>query len=191
MSPEKDNHVKKPCCDLADEKAALVCSAEGPYPACEDVEPCPEAVLLLLEDYASAKAELSAATTYMYQSALLRECYPKVSEALHCIGLVEMDHIGLLAALIVKLGGDPQYDSYDNAQRKYVYWSGAYADDAKLVLDMLYRDIAGEEYAIAQYEYHAKVIPIPCVKALLLRIAEDEKVHLCILKRLAHILQPC
>lgn len=191
MTPEKGAPVNKPCCDPADAKAALVCAAEDPYPMCEDVEPCPAAVLLLLEDYASAKAELSAATTYMYQAALLREDYPRVSEALRCIGLVEMDHIGFLAELIVKLGGDPQYNSYDNAQRKYVYWSGTNASDAKLVLDMLYQDIADEEHAIAQYEYHARVIPIPCVKALLLRIAEDEKLHLCILKRLAHILQPC
>ncbi len=127
----------------------------------------------------------------MYQNALLREHYPRVPEAPRCIGIAEMDHIGLWAELIVKLGGDPRYYSCDNAQRMYVYWSGTNAGDAKPVLDMLYQDIADEEHAIAQYEYHARVIPIPCVKALLMRIVEAEKVHPCILKRLVHILEPC
>lgn len=157
------------------------CSVNSHYPTCNDVERNSEAIRLLLEDYASAHSELSAITSYMYQSAILEDSYPEIASPLSCIGIVEMKHLELLAAAIIALGGDPQYFSEINQSGEYEYWTGAFADYSKFVRDILLNDIAAEQGAIAQYIRHAEVIPIPCVQALLCRIVKDEQLHVRIL----------
>jgi len=161
-----------------EKNAAQSSALNSPHPPLECVEPSPEAVRLLLSDYASANSELTAVTSYMYQAAILANPYPAVSKALRKIGIAEMEHLELLAETIIALGGDPQYRSEVRQSCGFDYWTGAFADCSKFVRDILQNDIKAEQCAIEQYYRHADVIPIACVQALLRHIIKEEQQHI-------------
>ncbi|MEG0751183.1 MAG: ferritin family protein [Oscillospiraceae bacterium] len=158
------------------EKLSLAdCREPMPYPEVDRVAADPEAARLLSLDYASAKSEMSALTSYMYQHALLLASFPEIADKLECIAIVEMNHARMLASAIVALGGDPKYLATE--QNRTEFWCADKVNCARYVKDILLDDIADEKAAVVQYNRHAAVIPIPKVQSLLSRIAMDEALH--------------
>ena len=144
-----------------------------------DSEPYPEVaggndpatVALLKEDYAGAVSELTAILLYVFQNitAINDKAY---SNAVLQISKVEMKHLDLLGDAIQTLGGSP--DFHDGRQ----FWQAGYVNYATSVEEMLRTDIISETQAIGNYRKHAAQTRNASVRNLLLRIIEDETLHL-------------
>lgn len=141
-----------------------------PYPTVEG-DKDPETVALLKEDYAGAAGELTGILQYIYQSARDTD-NESFANAILQIAIVEMSHLDMLSDAIETLGGRP---SYDNGK---VYWQAGNVNYASNMTGMLEADIQAETTAIANYEKHAAQTKNASVRALLLRIVDDEKLHL-------------
>ncbi len=133
---------------------------------------------LLLQDYAGDTSEDTAIHLYMFQSLILSKDYPKIANDLFHIGIVEMHHLKLLGKTIQLLGLSPEFVTYESNTELKNYWSSnnvVYATDIK---DILKINIEREQLAIEHYLSHYEVINDSCIQNLLLRIIEDEKIHL-------------
>jgi len=142
----------------------------APYP---EVSGAPDAdtVEMLKQDYAGSAGELSGITQYVYQS-IAAGGNESFAGALLQIAIVEMMHLDMLGDAIIALGGDP---SFSDGGR---YWDASQIVYAKGFEDMVRANIEAEQTAIANYQQHASRTGNKTVRDLLLRIAEDEKLHL-------------
>lgn len=150
-------------------------ASELPYPEAHPTQKLSEAKLLM-PSYAGIASELTAVTTYTFQS-LITESKEELSDALAGIAKVEMKHMRLLGQAIYRLGGYPIMGARS-------YWSGnmaGYTLDPKKFLRM---NIASEEAAIANYERTILALSDDSVKLLLERIILDEELHIEIFKEL-------
>jgi len=164
--------------------------SKGEWIVYRDAAPYPEVsgpadsdtVAMLKRDYAGSGGELSGITQYVYQSiaaggkdAVANEAGANeaFANALLQIAIVEMMHLDMLGDAIVTLGGDPRFS--DDQQR---YWTAADIDYSRSLEDMVRANVEAEETAIANYQRHASHTDNKSVRELLLRIAEDEKLHL-------------
>ena len=130
----------------------------------------PETVKMLKEDYAGAKGELSAITQYIFQNTTTKD--KTFANALLQIAIVEMTHLDMLGDAIETLGGSPSFESGN------VFWNASNVDYSQTRSGMLRADIKAESEAISEYKKHAAATRNPSVRDFLLRIAEDEKLHL-------------
>jgi len=128
-------------------------------------------VAMLKQDYAGAAGELTAITQYIFQNVSTAD-NATFTNALLKIAVSEMSHLHMLGDTIKVLGGNP---SFTDGQR---YWSAANLNFGETLKEKLLADIKAESTAIANYEKHASLTKNKSVKALLLRIAKDEKLHL-------------
>jgi len=159
--------------------------SKGEWVVYRDAAPYPQVggpadadtVDMLKRDYAGSAGELSGITQYVYQSVAAggEEAF---ANALLQIAIVEMMHLDMLGDAIAALGGDPRF--CDDRQR---YWSAADIDYSRDFENMLRANIQAEETAIANYRQHAFDTHNRSVRDLLLRIAEDEKLHLRFFRR--------
>lgn len=130
----------------------------------------PETVAMLMEDYAGAASELTAITQYIFQNTVSdNEPY---ANAMLQTAIVEMTHLDMLSDAIKTLGGNPRFG---NGQ---YYWQASAVNYADTMKEMLEANIQGETTAIQNYQKHAAATKNETVRALLLRIIEDEKLHL-------------
>ena len=162
--------------------------SKGEWVVYRDAAPYPEVsgpadadtVDMLRRDYAGSAGELSGITQYVYQSIAAgaggEEAF---ANALLQIAIVEMMHLDMLGDAIAALGGDPRF--CDDRQR---YWSAADIDYSLGLEDMVRADIEAEETGIDNYQKHAAQTDNKSVRELLLRIAEDEKLHLHFFRRM-------
>ena len=146
-----------------------VCVDSSPYPEVQGGRD-PRTVALLKDDYAGPKGELTAITQYVFQNG--RSENDAFANSVLQIAIVEMMHLDMLGDAIVALGGNP---SFDDGQ---TYWCACNVNYASDLEEMLKANIAAERNAIASYEKHAALTCNESVKALLERIAKDEKLHL-------------
>lgn len=137
---------------------------------------------VLMESYAGAASELSAATTYIYQSFLLGERYAEVGKAMKGGAIVEMHHLDMLGTCIESLGGDPVYGSYQ--RRRFVYWDSRFVNYASTLNRMLLDNIRAEQTAIAGYRRAMEQIDDEGICAMLERIILDEELHIRLFKKL-------
>lgn len=94
---------------------------------------------------------------------------PDVYVAYKYITIVETTHLELLGNLILTLGVNPLFYSYETSQ----YWSG-YNPDYQLTLNqILQSDIQGEREAIAHYNQIINSIDEKSIQALVQRIILD------------------
>lgn len=133
---------------------------------------------ILLQDYAGDSGEDSAIHLYMFQNLILNKEYPQIANNLFHISVIEMHHLKLLGEAIELLGITPEYVTYDADTDKKVYWSSSNIHYTTSIVDILKLDIEKESNAIKEYQAHYKAIADPYIKELLLRIIEDEKIHL-------------
>ena len=187
--PWDDRDKKDPCHDRDKKDPCYDWGKKDPHPDCKKGQS--NAVCMLLEDYAGPGSELTAATTYMYQSSILKDKYPEIAKVLHDIGVQEMGHMEKLAGAVLKLGGDPKYAYCDYSTCKKKFWSGEYAVYEKCVWDILKGNIEDEENAVEEYYRQADVTCIPWLKSLLRCLAKDEQEHVRVLKKLLYWLEKC
>ena len=151
-------------------------TAKGSYPSIEVTAPSKRYAQYLLQDFTASKGELSAITLYLYQMWILRESHPDFSHDLKEIAGVEMHHLDMLGQLITLLGGEPQYRT--TSFNRYTAWSGNYVSYERSYKQILKNNIASEQYAYNKYLMQARTIKDKKVASILLRIAEDEKIHI-------------
>ncbi len=154
-----------------------------PYPKPEVICKNTEYAKILLQDYAGEYGEDSAIHLYMFQNLILSKQYPQIANNLFHISVIEMHHLKLLGKTIELLGITPEYITYDADSNKKIYWSSQNINYATSVIDILKLDIEKESHAIQEYQAHYQAIKDPYVRELLLRIIEDEKIHLDYFKK--------
>ena len=153
-----------------------------PYPKISNLKKNPQIARMIMHSYASNVSEDTAVHQYMYQSVLLREAAPEVSEILKQIGIVEMKHLEILARLIQALGVYPIY--LDPVVDQHEFWSGKYVSYETELRPMLEEDLEAERKAIEQYNTLIHVISDETVQMVLKRIVLDERMHLEIFTKL-------
>lgn len=162
----------------------LPCRAQKPYPEVEITKTNEEYAKMLLDAFADgAPAEMTAITQYFHHYLVMPN--PDIANLELCIALVEMEHLEILGEIIEALGGNPRYWRANKS-----YWSGgnvAYGVEQDTA-ELLRLDIEAEKVAIIAYERLIEEIDDPCIKKVLRRIVEDEKVHL---KLFRQALQHC
>ena len=147
-----------------------VCLHSEPYPTVEGSHD-PETVAMLKQDYAGAAGELTAITQYVFQSARIAND-ETLANAMLQIAIVEMTHLDMLGDAIVTLGGSPSFDD------GHYYWNASKVNYADSRRGMIEANIKSETTAIENYEKHAAATTNETVRAFLLRIAQDERLHL-------------
>ncbi len=146
-----------------------------PYPLPTDIRPSKKEAGILHQSFASAQSEMTAITSYLYQSWILQKNYPEVASTIRRIAQVEMHHINILGDLIIRLSGNPKYISYQ--PRGTVFWNGRMVPQFDQIGKYLEWDVRGEKMAARQYQQQAKEICNGNVSAILTRLAEDELLH--------------
>lgn len=153
----------------------------NPYPEIVDATNNKEVVKLLYDLYANSESELGAILTYSYQHIVLKNTNAEVAELLGKIGIVEMHHIELLGNAIIKFGGLPYY--INSANEHFSTKSVFYCTN---ILHILKNDILQERMAVQAYTKTAQIVQNASLKALLLRIAQDEELHIKALENAYH-----
>ena len=146
-----------------------------PYPSPAEITPNKRDARILHQSFASPQSEMTAITSYLYQSWVLQRDYPEFARTIQRIAQVEMHHLNLLGDLITRLSGNPNYISFQ--PRGSTFWSGRMVPQFDKIGKYLEWDIQGERTAARQYQQQAKEIQDGKISALLLRLAEDELLH--------------
>ncbi len=154
-----------------------------PYPKPRVTCTNTEYAKILLQDYAGELSEDSAVHLYIFQNLILSKQYPEIANNLFHIAVTEMHHLKLLGETIELLGVSPEYVTYDTHFNEKIYWSSQNIDYKTSIIDILKLDIEKESHAIKEYQAHYQIITDPYIRELLLRIIEDEKIHLNYFKK--------
>ena len=143
-------------------------ASELPYPDIECAENIADAKLLM-PLYGGPAGELTAITTYCFQSYVTTR-NKEIAAAVGGIAKTEMHHHALLGHAIVGLGGYPVMGGR-------TYWSGSFPNYTLDPKKFLRENIAAEETAILNYERTVLALRTECVKTLIERIVLDEELH--------------
>lgn len=144
---------------------------------------------LLLQDYAGGFSEDTAVHLYMYQNFVLSQQYPKIANDLFQIAIVEMHHLKLLGKTILLLGLPPEFVTYRTDSERKEYWSSKFVPYKRSLKEILEINIQQEQDAINTYLKHYEIIKDQYIQELLLRIIEDEKIHLDYFKKQLFLLE--
>lgn len=158
-----------------------------PYPEIRVEQPNLEYAKLLLEDYAGTISEDTAVHLYLYQHLVADDLWEYYSKIIENISVVEMHHLEILGKLIKLLGLDPAFVSFKDD--RLVAWTANYVNYTTDLETMLDVDIMSETKAIQKYREHVQMIDDVYIKQILLRIIEDEEIHLDIFKKLKELLK--
>lgn len=135
---------------------------------------------LLLELYVGEVSEESAIHLYLYQS-LIENNNKEFATIISHIAEVEMHHLKLLGKTIKLLGLRPVYGTLSR-DNKVTFWSGKNVNYATSLKQILEIDIKSEVQTVRNYEYLLTKINDKYVKELIVRIIEDERIHINIFK---------
>lgn len=160
----------------------LPVSDSAPYPPVQVQGPSPLCARAMLSNIGSCNSEMTAIGQYIYNSSVMKERYPKVSEYFHKIAVAEMRHLDIFCELAMLLGTDPRLWSYVN--NRVSYWSPVCIPYSRDLPVLLNRAVVGENKAISEYRRQIAELPDPHIKALLERIILDEEKHIVIFRRL-------
>ena len=166
----------------------LAVAVQSPYPPVKVTEPNRRYASLLLQDIASQHGEMTAISQYLYENWILGQDKPEIAETVMRIAQVEMHHIHILGKLVVLLGGNPIFRS--NPCNCNSAWNGNMPQYQSNFKQLLTHNISMELTAINDYTAQAESIKDPFVRDILLRIAEDEKLHCQIFRSLLEKCQP-
>ncbi len=133
---------------------------------------------LLLNDYTGYHGELTAITQYVFQNFNFYLKYPEAAHILSRIAIVEMHHLELLGKTIKLLGVDPVFQFQDTTFKYPFYWNSSFIKNSRDFKSSLKDDIFAECQAIKNYRKHLAIIEDKYIKNLLMRIIEDEKMHI-------------
>ena len=153
-----------------------------PYPPIMPAQPNQDLARMILDNVGGVNSEMSAVSLYLYDSLILQEQQPQISQVFRSINIVEMHHLELFGTLAHKLGANPRL--WACAGRRAVYWSPRYNNYPVELCALLRNALDGERAAIEKYEAQAQKACDPNVSDLLTRIAADEKIHVNIYQQL-------
>lgn len=161
--------------------------ANKPYPEVKVERSNLDYAKLLLEDYAGEVSEDTAVHLYLYQHLVSDDIWAYYAKVIENISIVEMHHLEILGKLIKLLGLDPAYVSFKD--QRLVAWTSKYVNYTTNLNEMLDVDIASETKAIQKYKEHVQMIDDKYIKQILMRIIEDEKIHLNIFNNLKELIK--
>ena len=151
------------------------------YPTLEGL--CPDAYSLkvISPAYASPTGELNTILQYFYHYFHFIRCKQyDIAQTLESIAVNEMFHFKMLGELITALGASPIYTQ--SPPSTFNFYSTKYVSYSRTLENMLEDDIYGERRAIESYKRMAMRLKNEQVKSIVLRLAEDEELHLATLK---------
>lgn len=145
-----------------------------PYPVVSGLKPDKKQARILMEGYCGSKSELTTVTQYAYHhlNCLGNE---EIAKTIHGIFLVETHHLELLGKCLIQLGEDPKY--FVTSGGRQSFWQAGLVDYKKTMKEILLADIEGEKGAFDYYLKTAQIINNDKISPLLLRLAEDERLH--------------
>lgn len=153
--------------------------ATGLYPEIVGADNNPQTVQILKDLLSSRDGEVAAIMQYMYQSRIANKIDTNIAGLLEEIAVVEMEHMELLMDAIIAFGGTPKYEN----SRGQMYNAG-YINYSTKLKEMLDANIADEQKGVADYELAQKLVTNQSLKQLLIRISQDEQMHLNTFKML-------
>lgn len=150
---------------------------DKPYPKVKLSEKDRYAAKLIYDDYASSVSEYTAVSQYVYAHALAKD--EKTAEVFLGTAIVEMNHLDMLADVLVDLGYNPKFIS-----GKCKIWCSNLVPYGTSTQNRIELAIKSEYEAINQYKEHIEKIHNEDLKKLLYRIIMDEELHIQIFKKL-------
>ncbi len=154
-----------------------------PYPDITDIKSDSEAVKIIAPAYASERGELNTVLQYAYQTAQLKnQGYDEFAQTLKKISVEEMEHLSVLADLLLRLGVSPVYSAYPPYPANF-YFAGN-VSYSRLPQKIFIDDIAAEQGAIDVYKGILRRLTNEGVAAVIKRILLDEEAHLAEFKRM-------
>ena len=142
----------------------------------------PQKILIMLKKiYAGTKGELTAINQYGYEHYIIwsNPKLNKLSETMQKISIQEMRHYELLAKILVRCGIDPKSCVYiDGNPNLCDYWKASNVSYAKTLTKMFENNILLEKRTIEDYNEVINVTDNENLKQILLRIVEEEEIHL-------------
>ena len=148
---------------------------DKPYPQPQGLAANRSTGLALLRCYCGQRSEMTSMSQYMYLAMKCVSDRPPLAEAFRAIAEVEMKHVILLGSCISALGVNPKLRTISNHGQNY--WTGRNLSYVESQREILRVGIDGERAQILQYESLMKQITNTQVRALLVRISEDERLH--------------
>lgn len=135
---------------------------------------------LMHTNMCAAQSELTALMQYLYQGWVIDVSHAEAAHVMHRIAMVEMHHMDIFAQLVRLLGGDPSY-TVSFRQRRRV-WDSSLISPCKNFHHMMQNNLLSEQETIERYRRQAAMVHDECISAILLRIVEDERVHVRIFR---------
>lgn len=155
-------------------------SSKDPYPPVEVAGKNRLYAGLMHMNLCAAHSELTAVMQYLYEGWVMDAAHEQAARDMHRIAMVEMHHLNIFAQLVRLLGGDPTYTvSFRRGRR---VWEGTMVSPCKNFYHMMQSNLLAEQETIDRYRRQAAMIQDAGVSALLLRIIEDERMHVQIFR---------
>lgn len=149
--------------------------APEPYPAIGTLEKNPCYAKEILSNIGGSNSEMNAISLYLYNHFMESIWSEEYSAIFKRIAEVEMHHLNIFGLLTVRLGENPRM--WADQCNQMVYWTPKYNQYPTELLSMMQNSLDGEILAIEKYQRQARQIENETVVACLLRIIEDEEVH--------------
>lgn len=159
----------------------MIYKSDKPYPIPRVERVNKSYAQLLLSSYAGDISEETAIHQYLFEYLMVEEDLDELKYALMHISQVEMHHFRLLGETIKLLGVLPVYGEV-LCENKYVSWNSDNVNYNLNLDQVIKNNIYYEEKAIENYLMLYDIIEDKYVRELLLRIIEDEKIHIDIFK---------
>ncbi|MCI9263131.1 MAG: rubrerythrin family protein [Oscillospiraceae bacterium] len=161
--------------------------AEGPYPEIRVEGRNRQYGQTILSNVGGGVSEMGAVARYLY-SGFTQEGRPEVAECLERIAMVEMHHLSIFSQLARQLGEDPRLWAPFRGRRRY--WTPEYLRYPQGLEQILRYSIEEEKATVQKYRQQALWIKDMNVAANLLRIIEDEELHIKVLTGLLESYYP-
>lgn len=162
---------------------------DKPYPEIKVEKENLEYAKLLLDDYVGIASEETSIQQYIYQSIDKFDVCPEFSNTLRGIAIVEMRHLDMLGKTIKALGVTPKFKFVNKTNKCMEYWNSSFVDYTATIEKMLKSDIELEKKAIISYKKHMSIIEDKYIKEILMRIIEDEVLHIECFNKLLYIIK--
>lgn len=156
--------------------------ADLPYPPIEGVSENKHYACLVKSAYCGPESEMTAVLQYFYYSCQLKDVFDEGYKDLKYIAIVEMEHMDMLARLVMALGGDACYTVRTSMGESY--WNAKIIKCSKTPRQIILESIVSEEAAIDGYMELCRNINDEAVTSVIQRIVMDERCHLDILRQL-------
>ncbi len=139
---------------------------------------------LLMQDYAGHLGALSCILGYAYQQMIQPVQEDVLAEQLYQIQKKKMRQLELFGKLILLLGGNPQYGTFDSRIRSrivpYTTCGLCYQQNCK---EFLEKDLKREEQIYQQFQIHQKTIKDVYIHSVFDFLLEDQQEIMTLLKK--------